>query len=320
VRSTVGRFALRRTLVALVVLWVGSLFTFLIINLAPGNVAVLVAEKRAGASATGDTIRAIERELGLDRPLLVRYADWLWQAVQGDLGVSLQRNLQVTDELAARAGDTVLLVTGAAVLALVLGAGLGLAGALWPGSLLDRIGRALALLAASIPSFYAAALLVLVLGLQLALLPTFGNAGPESWVMPWTALALAPAGVLSRVVRVSLERAMTEPYVVTAVSKGFGRRRILLRDALPNVAPSLLAVYATQVGLMIPGAVVVESIFAWQGIGSYFLDAVRFRDVFVLQSTLLVFVVAFVVLNALVDIAQAFLDPRVRRATQAGAS
>jgi peptide/nickel transport system permease protein len=190
---------------------------------------------------------------------------------------------------------------------------------LWPGSVLDRVGRSLALLAASMPSFYAAALLVLVLGLQLGWLPTFGRGGPETWVMPWIALALAPAGVLSRVVRVSLERAMTEPYVVTAMSKGYPRGRILVRDAVPNVAPSLLAVYATQVGLMIPGAVVVETIFAWQGVGSYFLEAVKFRDVFVLQSTLLVFVVAFVVLNALVDIAQAFLDPRVRRATQAGA-
>jgi peptide/nickel transport system permease protein len=316
----VRRFAVRRVAVAALLAVLGSFVAFILINLAPGNVAVLVAEKKAGPGATAETVRQVEQELGLDRPLIVRYGKWLSAAATGDLGQSLQQNREVTPELIRRSGETLLLVGGAALVAGLVGGSLGVLGALYPQTWVDRLGRALALVGASVPTFYLAALLILLFGLRLGLVPTFGLSGPSSWVLPWLSLGIGPAGVFSRVVRVSLERAMSEPYVSTALSKGYSRRQVLFRDAAPNVGPSVLGVLATQTGQMVPGAVVIEVVFAWQGVGSYFLDAVKFRDFPVLQSSLLVFMLAFVVLNTAVDISQAILDPRVRRAQQAGNS
>ncbi|MFG1950318.1 ABC transporter permease [Micromonospora sp. NPDC048830] len=303
----------RRLLTALFLMFLGSLTGFLLINLAPGDVTVLVAERRSGPGATSEDVARMAHELGMDRPLPVRYVDWVWHALQGDLGDSLQRNLPITPELLDRAGQTLLLVSGAAVFAGLVGGLLGMLGALYPDSWIDRIGRGLALLGASIPSFYLAALLILFFGLKLGVVPTFGLSGPASWILPWISLGTGPAGVFSRVVRVGLERAMAEPFAVTGFSKGFTRRQVLVKDALPNIGPSVLGVLATQTGQMVPGAVVIETVFAWQGVGSYFYEAVKFRDIPVLQSSLLVFLLAFVVLNTLVDIIQARLDPRIRR-------
>ncbi len=302
-----------RLVTAVLLMFLGSLTGFLLINLAPGNVAVLVAERRSGPGASSEDVARIAHELGMDRPLLVRYGDWVWHALQGNLGTSLQRNLPIAPELVDRAGQTLLLVGGAAVFTGLVGGLLGMLGALYPASWIDRIGRGLALLGASIPTFYLAALLILFFGLKLGIVPSFGLSGPASWILPWISLGTGPAGVFSRVVRVSLERAMAEPFAVTGLSKGFTRRQVLVKDALPNIGPSALGVLATQTGQMVPGAVVIETVFAWQGVGSYFYEAVKFRDIPVLQSSLLVFLLAFVVLNTLVDVIQARLDPRIRR-------
>ena len=207
-----------------------------------------------------------------------------------------------------------LLVTGATLFALVVGAGAGDLAALFPSGLHDRLSRAAALAAVSIPSFYLGALLVLLFAVTLRWLPAEGAEGPSSWLLPCVTLGLASGAVLSRVVRVGLAEAVSSRYVTTALSRGRGRRMIVVRDALPNIAVPTLTALATQIGVIITGAIVIEAVFSWQGAAIYFLEAVKFRDFPVLQAWLLLFAALFVTINTVVDIATRAIDPRLRRA------
>ncbi len=305
-------FILRRLGSALVLVLVASLLAFMLINLAPGDVARLIAEQRRGPGATSEDVAAIRHELGMDQPFVTRYLSWIWSALHGDLGVSLQTSRPIVGDLAARSQQTLVLVALAAVVTLLVAVTLAVAGTILPRPA-DAATRFLGLLGLSTPVFYLAALLILVFGVGLRVLPTFGFAGPATWILPAIALGVAPGGLLSRVLRLSIKRAETEPYVVTGLSKGLSRTTVLRRDVTPNVVPGSLGVLAMQVGTMIPGAVVIESVFAWQGLGLYFLDAVKFRDFPVMQSFLLVVIVVVVALNAFVDIVHGTLDPRLRR-------
>jgi peptide/nickel transport system permease protein len=167
----------------------------------------------------------------------------------------------------------------------------------------------------SIPAFYLGALLVLLFAVSMKWLPAGGERGPSSWILPWITLGLAPAGVLARVMRVSLAEAMSRPYVTTALSRGGRRSSIVLRDALPNTAVPALTALGNQTGFMVVGAIIVEAVFHWPGAALYFLEAVKFRDFPVLLNCLLIFAAVFVVINTVVDILSRAVDPRLRRAT-----
>jgi len=313
----VGRFIVRRLASSLVVLAVASVVIFGLVASAPGDPAQLVAERQS-FGADRETVERIRRELGLDRPLPVQYLSWVGDVARGDFGTSLKTETDIGSELGERIPVTAFLVLGGAIFTLVVGCGAGFLGALWPGSVVDRLLRPLALISVSIPSFYLAALLVLLLAVSLQWLPAEGRSGPASWWLPWFTLGLAPAAVMARVVRVTLADAMSRPYVTTALSKGRRRREILMRDALPNIAVPTMTAFAAQLGLMVTGAIVVEAVFSWHGVALYFLEAVEFRDFPVMQNWLLLFAIMFVLLNTLVDIASRAIDPRLRRAMTEG--
>lgn len=312
-----ARFIVRRFVTAAAVLAAASVAIFLLVTAAPGDPAKLVAERQSGV-ADRAAVELARRELGLDDPIPARYVDWVSGAIRGDLGTSYRTRTPIDAALSERLPVTMVLVAGAAVLALVLGFGLAILATLWPGGLFDRASRAAALVGVSIPNFYLGAVLVLLFAVSLNWVPAQDESGWRSWILPWIALGLAPAGVLARVVRVGLAEAMSRPYVTTAAAKGIARHVIVLRDALPNIAVPSITALATQIGLMLTGAVVVETAFAWPGIGAYFLEGVKFRDFSVIQSVLLVFAAVFVLMNALVDIAAHVIDPRLRRATSEG--
>lgn len=305
-------FIAKRARNAALLLFLASVLCFTLVVSAPGNVAILIAELRTPA-ATKDDIAKVEEELGLNKPLLERYGFWLQGAANGNLGISYKTGEDVGTALRSRLPVTATLVAGGAVVAFVLSLLVGFVGALWAHRMPDFMTRGLALLGASTPSFFVGALLVYAFSVSWHLFPTFGFAGPVSWVLPWLTLGLLPAAVLSRVVRVGFEDAMAKPYVLTARSKGLSPTRILFRDALPNIAPTYLNALGTQIGTMVVGAVVVEPLFAWQGVGDLFLAGVRFRDFMVVQACLLVFITFFVILNVVVDIGITLTDPRLRR-------
>ncbi|MDH6153648.1 MULTISPECIES: ABC transporter permease [Paraburkholderia] len=303
----------RRLALATGLIAVASALTFALIALAPGNAANFLAERAAGPKATHELVEKIERDLGLNDPLYLRYGHWVENAVRGQWGESLRTGRPVTEEFAQRLPTTVRLLAGGGVIAFFLPLILGVAGAMSNGGILDRTLRALALVGASAPNFFVGALLVLLFSVKLHWLPSFGTSGLLSWVMPWLTVGLFPTCVLSRVVRVSLHELMSRPFTTTGFAKGYSRRGVLLREALPNLAVPFLTTFGAQFALMIIGAVVVETVFAWQGVGAFFIDAIRFRDFPVMQAILMTFVVFFVSVNFVVDMVCMLIDPRIRR-------
>jgi peptide/nickel transport system permease protein len=273
---------------------------------------VLIAELRT-PKATFEQIQKIEVELGLNDPLLTRYGNWLAGAFEGDLGISYKTGEDIGPSMGGRLSTTAILVAGGACFAMILSFLLGFAGALWPGRFADSFSRGVALLGASMPSFFVGALLIYGLAVELRLFPTFGAEGLSSWVLPWITIGLLPAAVLSRVVRVGLEEAMSRPFTLTAAAKGLTRRSILFRHALPNIAPTYINALGAQSGAMVVGAIVVEPLFALKGVADLFLAGVLFRDFMVVQACLLVFISFFILLNLTVDIGMMFTDPKLRR-------
>ncbi|MER8972670.1 ABC transporter permease [Mesorhizobium sp. M0800] len=308
------RTILRRMLLACLLILAASALTFALVAAAPGNVAALIAERAAGPGADAQMIAKIGNELGLYDPLPIRYGRWLSGALAGDFGISLRTGKPISSEFAARIPMTAALLAGGGVLAFILSITLGIAGAVSNGGFMDRFLHAFSLIGASTPNFFVAALLVIVFSVMLGWVPTFGTSGFTSWLLPWVTIALFPASVLSRVVRVNLQEAMSRPFATTGFAKGYTRTQVLLREALPNIAIPFLTTFGAQFTLMIIGSIVVETVFALRGVGAFFIEGIRFRDFIGMQSVLLLFVVFFVMVNFIVDMICIVADPRMRRA------
>ena len=305
---------LRRIVLALLLMLAATALTFALVAAAPGNVAALIAERAAGAGADGEMIKRIAQDLGLNDPLPMRYLHWLGNALTGDLGVSLRTGKPIAQEFGERIPVTMALMAGGGFLVFFISLGFGIAGAVSNGGIIDRLLHGLALIGASTPNFFVAAILVIIFSVMLGWVPTFGMAGWTSWFLPWVTIALFPASVLSRVVRVNLQEAMSRPFATTGFAKGLTRRQVLLREALPNIIVPFLTTFGAQFTLMMIGSIVVETVFALRGIGSFFIDAIRFRDFIGMQAVLMLFVVFFVSINLIVDVIAVFADPRLRRA------
>ncbi|MBP1886491.1 ABC transporter permease [Sinorhizobium mexicanum] len=311
-----GRLVLRRMLGAVTLIAIASIFCFMLIATFPGNVALVIAEQRSATVSTA-VVEQIEKEYGLRDPLLVRYGRWLGETASGNLGRSLRTNEDVASTLMQRAVPTATLIMCGGVFALFFGLTLSFLGALFPRTIIDRGTRAIALVGASMPKFFVAALLVYAFGVLLRALPTFGFDGPASWILPAVSIGIVPGALISRVTRVALEEAMARPYVTTAISKGLSRTRILIVDALPNVLPVAVNAFGIHFAYMVQAAIVIEPIFAWPGVASYFVDAARFRDYVVLQSSLLMFSIFFILVNLVVDLVVLTIDPKQRRPRRA---
>lgn len=310
------RFLVRRVALAVALVLAASALSYVLVASAPGNVAAMIAERTAGVKATRELIDKISERLGLNDPLYVRYGRWVAQAAQGHWGDSLRTGHPIDEEFAERAPITARLLAGGGVLAFFVPLALGVVGAMSNGGLVDQTLRGLALLGASTPNFFLAALLVLLFSVQLHWLPSVGMGAPSSWVLPWITIAVFPACVLSRVVRVGLQEMMSRPFATTGFAKGQSRAGVLIKEALPNLTVSFMTTFAAQFALMIIGAIVVETVFAWQGLGALFIEAIRFRDLPVMQAVLMTFIVFFVALNLFADIACMLLDPRMRKSAQ----
>jgi len=310
---SVGGHLVRWTVDTVGVLLALSAGTFALVLLARGDPAAVLAATRAGRPATPEQVEAVRSELGLDAPAPVRYLRWLADTSTGDFGLSLRTNLPIGPEIADRLTVTAGLVAGSVVVAVVVGMTVGVAGAMAGRGPLRGVLRIGALLATSVPAFWLSYLLVLLLALRWQLVPTSGMAGPATWVMPMAVLGLPAAGVLSRVVAVTLREAIDRPYVLAAMARGSGPLSIVLRDGLPNAAGPILSVAGMIVGGLLVGTVVVEQIFGWPGLGAYFVHAAAARDVPALQASALMLGGGFILANRLADVAQILVDPRSRR-------
>ena len=294
-----------------------SILTFGVSNLTPGDPAFAFASRLASRPATPDEVAQARKDLGLEGGLVPRYFRWVGNAAQGDLGISFSTRLPVRPELAKGARYTLQLAVPAAVLSLVIAIPAGVLSATRRNRLTDQILRLVSLAGASLPSFWLALLLVVLLAVHYSVFPAAGRGGAASYVLPVITLALAPAAVLARFTRSALLETLSSEYVVTARAKGLREDMVVVRHALRNALVPLVTAVGTSLGHLIGGAAVVETVFVWPGIGRSLVEAILQRDYPMIAGTVLYSGAVFAVISLIVDLLYAVIDPRIRVGAEA---
>ncbi|MCL2616601.1 MAG: ABC transporter permease [Defluviitaleaceae bacterium] len=307
-----SRYLAHRLSSMLLVLLGISLLAFILGVISPGD-PVEIALSQGGIHApTAEQIDAMRERLGLNDPLHIQYIRWLGGAVRGDLGVSYFTGRAVSTELARRLPVTLRLSAYSFILACVIGFPLGILSAAYRGRLLDRCVKVFVNVLLSFPNFWLALLLILVMVEILGWLPSSGLGGPRHMIMPAITLSSAMAAGLARLMRSSLLAELGKQYFLAANARGLGRASLLLRTAFPNAALPAVAMLGNFLGGILGGSVVVETMFALPGIGSYAIEAIAVRDYPALQGYVLLIGFVFVIVTFAVDVISALLDPRIR--------
>jgi len=310
-------FILRRLLYAVPILFGVSLLVFALIHLAPGDVVDMLVPPEVPREVA-DLLR---RRFALDQPLHIQYLAWLGRLLVGDLGISFFTNRPVADELFSALQNTLMLALPAALLGFALGVTLGALAAFNRGTWLDKLFAATAITGVSLPHYWVGIVLVSVFAVIFNALPAQGMGPPgfpASWeqikplILPVVTLSLIPMGVISRLVRANVLEMLSHEFVGALHAKGLLSRRVLYH-VMKNAAPSALAVMGLQFGYLLAGSILVETVFNWPGSGGLMNLAIFRRDIPVLSATILVLATIFVVINILVDVLQALIDPRMRR-------
>jgi peptide/nickel transport system permease protein len=316
-RMPAVRVVARRLAAAIPVLWGVTFLTFVVMNLLPGD----AAQELLGASATPGEVHQLDIKLGLDRPFLSRYGDWLHGLVTGHLGSSLSSGQSVGGILGQRLPVTFELVAYAFVISLVFAVPIALLAARRPKGIVDRLSMVVSMAGLSVANYVLALVLVYVFAVKLAVLPAIGWVPPDqsfgqnirSLTLPAVSIGLPLMCFYTRLLRADiLEQMESEDYVVTAKAKGVGPWRVLVRHALRNSLFGLLTVVALNLGALLGATVIIEEIFALPGIGQELLQAINNRDVPVVEGTVLVFALVVVLANLLADVLYMVLDPRIR--------
>ena len=304
---------LLRRLLTLPLLLVGiSLVSFMLLNFAPGDAAeITLLRQNGGISPSPQDVVSMRQELGLDAPLPVRYVRWVADALRGDLGESYRSGSSIAGEIARRLPATLLLASVSMAMAVAVGLPLGVLAALKRGSWLDTASRLLALVGAAVPSYVMALLLMLLFAVKLGWLPAIGYGSPKNLILPAVALSFGVMAQLMRLTRATMLEALNQDYIRTARAKGLGERVVTWRHALRNALLPVITVMGTSAGHMLGGAVIVEIIFGWPGIGQFVIVGISQRDYPVVQGFVLYLAVIFLLVNLAMDVLYRWLDPRL---------
>jgi peptide/nickel transport system permease protein len=302
-----GRFVLRRLLVAILVMITVSMVGFGLLRLS-GNLAALLA----GNGATPAQVAEVAHRYGLDRPVVIQYFDWAGQALQGNLGKSLFTGEPVSTLIVTHIGVTLTLALGALVFGLVLAIPLGVAAATRPNSWLDRACLTAAVFGQAVPNFWLGLILIYIFGVQLRMLPISGAASWQGFVLPIVALGVGTMPGFMRLTRAGMLEVLSSDYIRMARAKGLSTVSVLFKHALRNAILPVVTVSAVQLGLLLGGSVVIETVFALNGIGRLAFDAIANSDFPVVQSILVVLSVGYIVLTFIAEVVNARLDPRIR--------
>ncbi len=315
-----GRFLGHRLLGVLPVMFGVSVVIFVLMHLAPGDVATVLL----GPQATEAAKTELRHALGLDLPLPLQYGKWLVRTATGDFGTSIATQLNVATLVFPRFLNTLLLTVASLFLSVVIGYSIGLLAALRAQSVFDRVTMTVTLLAGSAPPFWLGLILVLLFAIRLRWLPVSGMvdmAGDggaldvlRHLVLPAVTTALGPAAIITRMVRSSIREALERPHVRVARAKGLSRRTLLRRHVILNALPPIITITGLQLGYLLGGALLTEVVFAWPGLGALLYDSITARDIPVVQATTLLIALSFVLVNILVDVINVLLDPRLREA------
>ncbi len=328
--ASVARIVLHRLLLGLLTLLVVSIVIFTAVNMLPGD----FAEAILGQGATPEAVEAIRRDLGLDKSPVVRYFEWLGNAVQGDLGSSFAQanfasfvgadaggsGVTVAEQIAPRFSNTMFLATVTAAIAVPVSLLLGVLAALYRNSVFDRATNIFTLSSISSPEFFLAYILILFLAVLNPVLPSLSNIFPdmsmserlERTLLPALTLTLVVMAHMMRMTRAAIINLLASPYIEMARLKGLSPMRVIVRHALPNALAPIINVIALNLAYLITGVVVVEVVFVYPGIGQLFVDSVKIRDIPVVQACCLIFAAAYILLNLTADILSILSNPRLR--------
>ena len=301
------QYALKRFGVAILVALTVSMVTFSLLHLT-GDPAMALA----GEAATQEDIENIRRVYGYDRPFIVQYADWLGNALQGDFGRSHYLKTDVADVIFARLPTTMILGASAITFAFVLSIPLGVLAAIKPNTIFDRLALTLAVVGQALPSFWFALIMIFWLGIQWRVLPISGTESWQNFVMPAIALGYYVTPAVMRLTRAGMLEVLASDYIRTARAKGVRPGTILFKHALRNAIIPVVALAAVQFGFMLGGSIVIETIFAINGLGFLAWESIQRADLPMMQAIVLVLACFYIVLTYLADMLNAFLDPRIR--------
>lgn len=291
-----------------------SLFTYALIVLAPGDTAKLLLVGNEDRIVSAAEIEAVRHEMWLDRPFLVQYGHWLWNVLHGDLGYSFTSRIPVMTSILDHLGATIILAFTSVAMMLIVSIPAGIYSAVHQNKWFDYLVRLSTFMGISMPGFWVGLMLLWIVGLKLGLVPIINHGTSfTSLILPATTLAIAMASKYTRQVRATVLEELNKEYVVGALARGMGHAYILWKEVLPNAMLPLLTLLGISLGNLLGGAAIVEIVFGWPGLGRLAVEAIRYRDFFLVQGIVLWIALIYMLINILIDISYYFLDPRLSK-------
>lgn len=307
-----GKYILKRFLQLIPIMIVISFISFSLVELSPGDPAEVILRASGGSASSEEAIEAIRDSLGLDRPLMVRYGEWLKNVAHLDFGESYRTGKPVAEEILFYFPHTLRLAVGAILLTIIISLILGIGSAVYENSIIDHLARLVSVFGISMPSFWLGLLLLYFFAVYLKWFPVAGNGDLRHMFLPMLTLALNLSGRYIRLLRTNMKEVLDKPYIMSAKARGIAKARVIWIHALKNAVLPSVTMLGMNFASLIAGTAIVETIFAWNGLGQYALNAIYARDYPVIQGYILLLSVAFVVVNLLVDISYKFIDPRIK--------
>lgn len=307
------KYVVKRLLMLIPVLLGVTFIVFFILNLSPGDPAAMIL----GDQASAEALEMKREELGLNDPLLVRYGRYIWDMVHGDLGVSYKNNISVWDQVMERFPNTAILAVAGILVALLIGIPTGIISAKKQYSAIDNCSMVLALIGVAMPNFWFGLLMVIIFALNLGWLPSqgMGEGGIEllkSLVLPALTLGTGSAAMITRMTRSSMLEVIRQDYISTARSKGVSERNITYRHMLRNAMIPIVTAVGLQFGTLLGGAMLTETVFSWPGLGRLMVDSIKSKDIPMVLGSVIFLAIMFTVVNLIVDLIYAFIDPRIK--------
>lgn len=300
-------YIVKRLLLSIPVIFGVAFMVFAMVRVVPGDPARIIA----GEAATQEIVEGIRKDMGLDRPLLSQFATFMGNVLRGDFGRSVRSRAPVAGEIAARLPNTIRLATAGLFVAVVVGVSAGIISAIRPYSWMDTVVMLVALAGLSMPVFWSGLMLILIFAVWLGWLPAVGTGGMAHLVLPAVTLGMSTAAIIARMSRSSMLEVLRSDYIRTARAKGLGEAAVVNRHAFRNALIPVITVVGLQMGTLLSGAVLTETVFAWPGIGRLLVEGILARDYPIVQASVLVVAMAFVMVNLMVDVLYAVVDPRI---------
>lgn len=309
-------YILKRMLTAALVVIATSFLTFCLLSAAPGDTAEVILKRvfvgEIEYNPTESEVHAVKDVFGLNDPAIISYFKWLWKAMHGDFGNSYVSGLPVFNEILARFPATALLAITSTALSVIIAIPLGILSAARQNTAIDYVCLAYSALFIAIPNFWFALILILIFSLYLGVLPVAGFGSPAHLVLPSVTLATSMSAITVRLTRSSLLEVLNQDFILTAKAKGLGEKTILYKHALRNALIPVVTIVGIQMGHLLSGTVIVETVFGWPGIGKLLADSIEARDIPMIQGCVVFIAAMFSIVNFLVDLSYRFLDPRVK--------